>query len=62
MDAGFWFDGILTASRRRRPWAESSRKDQEDAKGKQQAEGVGFEPTVTTSATTVFETAPIGRS
>ena len=26
------------------------------------AERVGFEPTVTTSATTVFETAPIGRS
>ena len=26
------------------------------------AEGVGFEPTVTTGATTVFETAPIGRS
>ena len=26
------------------------------------AEGVGFEPTVTTSATTVFETAPISLS
>jgi hypothetical protein len=26
------------------------------------AERVGFEPTVTTKATTVFETAPIGRS
>jgi hypothetical protein len=26
------------------------------------AERVGFEPTVTTRATTIFETAPIGRS
>ena len=26
------------------------------------AEGVGFEPTVTHKATTVFETAPIGHS